>query len=227
MANLGTHANNILALFGHLPECMLSMEEAANAFLRTRKFYWQQIGTSAQDMRVRRILLDTTAHEREFELPGGIESDAFPAFAEIEVAIESGGERAPVDIVPREALLRREGERALSVFDFPIRARLAWDAWDDGDVYLFYDPSARLEGDLDTEIVFPYEYLEMIEQKSAYDLAALAMVKEQQESFNMDRPANEGLIRGLGALSQTFAANIQRWEREWLTSRLKSKWQSR
>lgn len=216
MGTLALHANNILGLFGNLPECLLDLEDTANAFLRARKFYWQQLGVSSMDLKVRSIALDLSAHVRDFALPTTPTdlSNVYPDFVELELNYNNN-RRVQVDVVPLEDVINHEGERSLSLYNSPNRIRLAWDAWGEGTLYFFYDPTADIANlTINSDIEFPPQFFDLLEYKAAYNLVSLANSKEARESYREQRQANTFLVQSLTALKQDFATSIAEWQRE-------------
>ncbi len=206
--NLGTHANNILQMFD-LPECLITLEDAANAFLKARKYYWQQLGMSSMDVKV--VSTQISPSSRDYSLDSSL-SDIFPAFVEFQPT-DSTARRIPVDIIPLEDVIKHEGERALAIYNGKLR--LAWDCWTEGSLYLFYDPSAEIANlTLDSSIDFPSQFLDMIEYKGAYDLAPLAKSREVREAYTEQRPPDTVFLSVLDDLKSSFAENVMRWEQE-------------
>lgn len=216
MGTLALHANNILGLFGNLPECLLDLEDSANAFLRARKYYWQQLGISSMDLKVTSIALDLSAQVRDFALPTSPTdlSNVYPAFVEMEL-FNNNARRVPVDVIPLEDVINHESERALSLYNSPNRIRLAWDAWSEGVLFFFYDPTSDIANlTLESDIDFPPAFFELLENKAAYNLVSLANSKEAREAYREQRQPNTFLVQSLTNLKADFAVTIAEWQRE-------------
>lgn len=212
---LSTCANQVLQEFGGvLPESLLSFEDAQREFISVRALELQRLGISTTDITVssRQII----PNERDAALTPVFGAGMLPAFVEVVPRGSSNdNERYKVEILPVELIPDYEGARAIAFYGTPTRYRLAWDAWDEGPMIVWYDPIEDItQIGTSTDLTFPPAFWTFLIKKAALNLARVAQLKLVVLDSSRHR-SNAGAISAtFGAFVASLSAQVQDWERE-------------
>jgi hypothetical protein len=212
MATLNIHANNVLGEFGFLPsEVELSFEDVKREFVRVRALEMQKLGISDTDKTLTSMTVDTSARVRD-ALVG---TNMIPAFAELTRNANYPNQKQKVEVVPLEEIPTFENSYALAFYGTPLRYRLAFDAWDEGTLTLYYDAIDDYDAILGaTNITFPPNFYIYLECKTALALVALLRLKLTW-IFPEDKQLQMQLIlKALDQFQQGKLMYADEWQRE-------------
>jgi hypothetical protein len=207
--NLERCANQVMQEFGGaMPEHLLGMEDAAREFMAVRALELQKLGISGTDKTVINAALGPT--RREDLVPGQF-GHCTPAFAQL--APTDGSARVKVEIVPIESVPHYDGSRAIGFYGNPLNYMLSWDAWEEGEVYLWGDAAEDLTTlSMGSDIVFPEAFWVYLFKKTALNLVRIANLKI---SFQLSDDASLApIIPALAALREDLTVQCSEWQKE-------------
>lgn len=214
---LSFYANQTLQEFGSgaVPESLLSFEDAQREFLAVRALELQKAGIAASDVTVTKQTVSPSM--RDDIVPPGF-GNVTPAFAELAPFSDSTGNlRYKVEIVPIEDVPSYEGARVIGFYgNNPLRYRIGWDAWDEGDLYLWYDPIEDISQiNAGSDLSFPTAFWMFAVKKTALNLVRVLRLKIAligPDGFNDRMPqANNAL----DALEKSLFMQCGEWQLEW------------
>lgn len=210
---LDSHANNVLQKFGNIiPEHILSFEDVKTEFLGVYSTMSQKLGIADTDKTVSEVELSLTSRDELLNLSIG---EMIPAFCEIQLFNAPTSTRLKVEIVPPEDIPSYEGSYAISFYGEPVRARLAFDAWTVGTLYLFADnvpDLSLLRGS--SNISFPTAFLNLLEEKTrlfVIDKLRLKLAWIQDKEIEVRLPL---IMSALDKMEQSALAKVGELEME-------------
>ncbi len=212
---LDTHANNVLQEFGgNIPENLLSYESVKRQFVRVRALELHKLGISDTDKTVVEGTLDVTT--RSGAMPSKYQDiGIIPAFVELKPT-NATTRREKIEIVPIEQIADFETSYAIAFYGTPMQYKLSFDAWDRGEIYLFYDPVEDWDALVGSDsIVFPPNFLIYLECKTA-----TLLIKQIKFNLTFKKPAEYTdehigmILSGLEELLQTKMVELGDWERQ-------------
>lgn len=210
MGTLNEYSNQILQEFGSvLPDTLLSLEDCRREFLRVLALKMQELGISDTDKTVFCKILD---HD---ERAGLLPENLTPAFVEFVPAGANENAREKVEIIPLEDVATYEGCHAMAFYGNPQGFRAAWDFWNYGTLYFYYDPIPQLEGYRGSDtITFPPAFFTLLVKQAAFNSAStvklkLAVLAPPEMTGRMDV-----ILKVLASVEQTLMLQLEQWQRE-------------
>lgn len=212
---LSACANQVLQEFGGaMPDNLVSFEDASREFLSVRALELQRLGVATTDYTVTKSTLN--ASDRDGLLSPIFGEDMIPAFAEL-TPIDSSNEnyKYKVAIITPDLIPAYEGTRAIAFYGTPKRYRLAWDAWDDGTLTVYYDPVEDLTAiGQSSDVSFPAAFWTMLYKKAALNLVRLAIFKLAIIDPAEFRTSKMDIERSLNSFVALLAPQVAEWEAE-------------
>jgi hypothetical protein len=213
MATLNERTNAVLQEFGGLiPESICSFEDAKREYAYTRSLELQKLGIAGTDRTVTNAVLDP-GDDRDGAMPSSAPNlrDIIPAAVEFQPTNTT--DRYKVVILSNvEDVPAYEGNRAISFYGEPLRYRLAWDSWDAGDLYVYYDPVEDIE-DLTgaSEITFPLAFWTYLTKKTAFILIDMVRLKLTWLNREEEKEQLEKILKALDKMEVKLAAQVAEW----------------
>ena len=187
---------------GVIPEELLSFEDAKKETIQVRALEMQKLGISDTDRTVTSDTLGATQRDDAMPVKFG---DFIPAFVEIRI----NDRTEKVEIVPVESIPELEGARCIAFYS--NRYRLAWDAWDEGEIYLWFDPIEDLSGITGKSgITFPQAFWTLLVKKTALNLIKVIRLK----ALHIGKSDREELNTILSMFEKSLNASLSEWEQE-------------
>lgn len=208
-------ANAVLQEFGGLiPETICSFEDSKREFLSTRALEIQKLGIAESNKTVTSARLDVSSRTGLLLMPDDMgDADIFPAAVEYQP--ENTTARQKVVIVEVDDIPNFEGSRAIAFYDSPVKYRLAWNSWDDGDLYLFYDPIDDLTTISGTDTLkFPLAFRTYLFKKTAFNLLDLIRLKLAWLDREEEKEQAVKIDAALKMLEMKLANQVSEWARE-------------
>lgn len=212
---LSSCANQVLQEFGGvMPEVLMSFEDAEREFLSVRALELQKLGVSTTDITVTKSTLNATQRDGLLNTSEG--DGMIPAFVELTPdSSTSGDDRVKVEILPVELIPSYEGARAIGFYGTPGRYRLAWDAWDEGTLTIWYDPVEDLTSiGAATDISFPPNFFTYIFKKTALNLIRVAVAKLMIVDPAQFKESKGNITAALSAFEKSIDRQVGEWEHE-------------
>jgi hypothetical protein len=211
---LNTAANSVMMEFGGiLDERLLAFEDAKREFLYTRALELQKLGIADSNKTVVIDELATAARDGELTMPEGLAS-MMPAFVEFQYNNTTGA-RSQVRIVAVEDIPNYEGSRAIAFYGEPLRYRLSWNAWEQGDLYLGYDgienPSAVGGAN---DLAFPPAFWTFLVKKTAFNLIDIIRLKLSFLMREEEADQMKAIASALDSKEQKLVVQTQEWSKE-------------
>lgn len=215
---LSTAANQVLQEFGGtIPENLLSFEGAKREFMSVRALELQKLGIASTDITVVKQVLTPSSRDEVF--PGGVGADIIPAFVEVQLlsALANQDEtRYKVEIIPVELIPAYEGARVIAFYGLnPKRYRLGWDAWNEGELTLWYDTIEDLltiTGN--TDLAFPQAFWTFIVKKTALNLIRIIRFKLAYNTPSEIKNTVPQVTSALNLMEQSMIAQVAEWQME-------------
>lgn len=211
--NLHECANRVQQEFGSvLPDPILSFEDCRREFVSVMMLKLQEIGISDTDRTTAYVAWTESARQ-------GIVPTSFgplsPAFVEFHPTGSEANWRDKVEIVPVEDIPSYEGSRAIAFHDLPLRYRAAWDYWNSGTMYLWFDPLPNLETiTAEKNVLFPVAFMTYLIKCTALNLVEVVTLKlawlapeEQRELIPIIAPS-------LTRLAARLESECEAWKKE-------------
>ncbi len=213
MATLNYHANNVLGEFGFLPpEHLLAFEDVKREFIRVRALEMQKLGIADTNKTVTTTTLDLSGELRT----GTLSTDMIPAFVEIHPTQATyTNQQEKIEVVPLEEIASYEGSRAIAFYGTPLKYKLAFDAWEYGNVTLYYDAiEDYTDWAGDDNVTFPPNFYIYLECKTALSLADLFALKLAYLFPNDQKEQLQLIMNRLDAFKQSKLAYTAEWQAE-------------
>jgi hypothetical protein len=197
-----------------MPDNLISFEDAQREFISVRALELQKLGASTADITVTKQSLNPS--DRDGLVSPGI-GDLIPGFVEIVPYDQpvSGNTRYKVEILPVELIPAYEGSRAIAFYGTPTRFRISWDAWDEGDVEIWYDPVEDITQITSaTDLVFPQAFWVFLIKKTALNLVRVAKFKLIALDPVEFRNSQKLLLDSFAHFEGSIADQVRVWEQE-------------
>jgi len=196
-----------------MPDSLVSFEDAEREFINVRALELQKIGVSSTDITVVKQQLHPTTRDQLLIPTNGI--DMIPAFVEIRPREMYGEERSKVEIVPVDAIPSYEGARAIAFYGTPMRYRISWDAWEEGDMTLYYDPVEDITSyGLSSDLTFPNGFWPFLIKKTALNVVRIAKVKLALINPSEYTMQKGDIANALFSFEMSIGGQVMDWERE-------------
>lgn len=212
---LSTAANNVLQEFGGaMPDNLISFEDATREFLNVRALELQKLGIATGDHTVTKSTLN--ASDRDGLVSPIFGEDMIPGFVELHrFDANYENDRDKVEIISVDLIPSYEGGRAIAFYGTPKRYRLAWDAWDEGTITVYYDPVEDItEIGQSQDITFPAAFWTFLIKKAALNLIRVALVKLAIIDPAEFRTSKQDISKALTSFVALISPQVLEWERE-------------
>lgn len=211
---LSACANQVLQEFGGaMPDNLVSFEDASREFLSVRALELQKLGVATTDYTVTKSTLNATSRDGLVSPIFG--NDMIPAWVEARPDSQSENVRYKVEIVTPDLIPAYEGTRAIAFYGTPKRYRLAWDAWEEDNVTIYYDPVEDLTSiGQSTDVTFPQAFWTLLFKKAALNVVRLALFKLAIIDPAEFKTNKADIERSLNSFVVLISPQIAEWERE-------------
>ena len=212
---LSACANQVLQEFGGaMPDNLVSFEDASREFLSVRALELQKLGVSTADFTVTKSVLN--ASTRDGLVTPSFGEDMIPAFAELTPRDSSDENyKYKVEIISADLIPAYEGTRSIAFYGTPKRYRLAWDAWEDGTLTIFYDPVEDITSiGQASDVTFPSAFWTMLFKKAALNVVRLAIFKLAIIDPAEFKSTKADIERSLQSFVALISPQVAEWEHE-------------